>query len=155
MKPRSSLTKCLFPKIHSSSHSCLPKFSTIFGIFPIISVTRISLLIYLNLEINFEWISFSFSFKAQPTRPRLWPWLSGRPKLPSPPPHYPAQCPPSLPVRWALPDFVLLMPSNQGWPHRLLACTAAMLEPPWPPPPLVQDPPPPSTIKPHPLPPLN
>jgi hypothetical protein len=39
-------------------------FLRIFGIFPIISVTQISLLIYLNLEINFEWISFSFSFPA-------------------------------------------------------------------------------------------
>jgi hypothetical protein len=122
-------------------------FLGILGFFPIISVTRISLFIFLNLEINIEWISFFFSFPAQPARPLLRPWPAGRPKPPRPPPNSPTHRPPSLPDRWALLAFVLLRLSSQAEPRLLPACAATTPEPPWLPPPLMQDP--------HLLPPLN
>jgi hypothetical protein len=94
MKPSNSLSKFLCSNIHSSSHSCLPKFSKIswefLRFFSIISVTSISLFILLNLEINFEWISFFFFF--QPSRPAHSPSL-GLPAGPSCPAHLPTPRP--------------------------------------------------------------
>jgi hypothetical protein len=131
-------------------------FLGIFGIFPIISVTRISLFIFLNLEINFKWISFFFYFLAQPARPPTPSALACRlaqaTQPTSPLLGQPAQRPPSLPDHRALLAFVHLRLSSEAEPHRLPACAATALEQPWPP--LLRcKTPPPSTIKPQLLPP--
>jgi hypothetical protein len=85
------------------------------GFSPIISITQISLFIFLNPEINFEWTTFFFSFLAQAAHPT------------SPLPDPSAQCPPSLPDCWAPPAYVLLRPSRHG--HNLLRCKTPLLPP--------------------------
>jgi hypothetical protein len=67
LKSINSLLKFLCSKIHSSPHSCIPNFSTIFWeFFPIISATLFSLIVFLKLEINFK-IDFYFPL------PFTWP----------------------------------------------------------------------------------
>jgi hypothetical protein len=72
-------------KIDSSSHPCLPAFSTIFWeFFPIYSTTKFSLTIFINLEINFR-IEFLF-LNLSPDGVAIWP-IYFRASPASPPAH--------------------------------------------------------------------
>jgi hypothetical protein len=125
-KPRSSLPKFLCSKIHSSSHSCLPKFSKIFweffGIFPNY-FCHSNFLIHFPKSRNQFWMDFLFSFlffsnpAGPPTSLALASW----------------------PTQDAQPTSPLSGPPAPSGRVAKQSPTAPP-EPPWPPPPLVQDP---------------
>jgi hypothetical protein len=90
-KPRKSFPNSCAPKFTQVHILAFPNFLQFFGKFwdfPIISVTRISLFIFLNLEIIFN--GFPFYFLFQPSRP-AHSFSLGLPAGPSHPAHLASQ----------------------------------------------------------------